>query len=126
MAAGMSEFSEQCAIIAWARMNEQHYPCLRWLHCSLNGVKLTKGQAIKAKAAGMTAGIPDLFLPYPFKGWAGLYIELKVGRNQMTPEQYEFIMWARENGYCAQVARGFDQAVALIEDYLFVPGEKGP
>ncbi len=113
-----SEFSEQCAVITWARLNESRYPCLRWLHCSLNGVKLTKGQAIKAKAAGMTAGILDLFLPYPHKEWAGLYIELKVGRNNTTPEQNEFILWARENRYCACVARGFEQAVSIIEDYL--------
>ncbi len=114
----MSEFSEQVSVIAWARLNEGRYSCLRWLHSSLNGVKLTKGQAIKAKAAGMTAGIPDLFLPYPCKGWSGLYIELKAGRNNTTPEQNEFILWARENKYCACVARGFEQAVSIIEDYL--------
>ncbi len=119
-----SEFSEQCAVIQWARVNERKYPCLRWLHCSLNGVKLTLGQARKAKAAGMVAGIADLCLPYPSGRYYGLWLELKTKRGRLEPEQKEWLEYLRSVGYAAFLVQEnkeksiFELATAIIEEYV--------
>lgn len=116
----MSEFTEQCAVIGWARLSQGQHPELRWLHSSLNGVKLTPGLARKMKMAGMTRGIPDLFLPVKRGSFPGLYVELKTGKNRVTEEQREFIEFARTQGYCARVCYGADEAIRAIQEYLTI------
>jgi hypothetical protein len=54
------EAIEQEHVIKWARDNENNYPFLWLLHSSLNGVKLSKNQAGRAKTQGMLSGVPDL------------------------------------------------------------------
>ena len=51
------ESAHQQQVIEWARMASRSakYPMLNMLHCSLNGVKLSKSQAGIAKAQGMLA-----------------------------------------------------------------------
>ena len=58
------ESAHQQQVIEWARWASRSakYPMLNMLHCSLNGVKLSKTQAGIAKAQGMLSGVPDLFL----------------------------------------------------------------
>ena len=58
------ESAHQQQVIEWARWASRSakYPMLEMLHCSLNGVKLSKTQAGIAKAQGMLSGVPDLFL----------------------------------------------------------------
>ena len=64
---GHPEADEQAKVIEWAhcayRTRSDLYPLLRRLHCSLNGVKLSRTQAGIAKGQGMLRGVPDLFLP---------------------------------------------------------------
>jgi len=57
------EAIEQANVIAWARANENNYPYLWMLHCSLNGVKMTKAQAGRAIAQGMKKGLLICFCP---------------------------------------------------------------
>lgn len=59
------EFDEQCALIEWARIPAvvAQYPGIDLLEGSMNGVKLSKAQAGKAKAAGMLTGAHDVRLP---------------------------------------------------------------
>ena len=118
----MSEQSEQTAVIRWARLFEVHYPKLRWLHASLNGAHMSPRHAARMKAAGMTKGIPDLFLPVRASGYNGLYIEMKIGKNKPTPEQEEFMVFARDQNFKAVIARGFDEAINILQSY--VEGEK--
>lgn len=56
---------------------EYKYPELWLLNGSLNGVRLSIGQAVKAKRCGEKRGFPDIFLPVARKGFHGLAIELK-------------------------------------------------
>ena len=36
---------------------------------------------------GVKAGVPDLCLPVPMNGYAGLYIEMKYGSNKPTAQK---------------------------------------
>ena len=56
--------------------------------CSLAGVKLTKSQAARAKAAGSRRGWPDLQFLFP--DCITRYIELKAEGGRLTPEQKAF------------------------------------
>lgn len=116
--ATLSEHQEQCLIIKWASFSKVKHPCLEFLFSTLNGVKLTMGQARKAKVSGNKSGVPDLILPYPSNGFHGLYIELKVGYNKPSPNQKKYIKFLNKVGYRAEVAYGSNEAINIIEDYL--------
>ena len=125
------ESAEQAAFIKWCRLSEKKYPGLDLIHCSLNGVRLTKGQAGKAKAAGMLAGIPDLFLPVVrqipdsqlsnlSQGYIyhGLFIEMKrLKGSKMLESQKVIIPKLRKRNYKVVVAKGCDEAIQAIKDY---------
>ncbi len=119
------ESNEQKAVIKWARLAQREYPCLKWLHCSLNGVKLRSAQeGARLKAEGMVAGICDLFLPYPNNNYAGLYIEMKKrniksqSKGIVSEAQKDFIEYANIVGYKAVVCYGADDAITTLKEYL--------
>ena len=72
----------------------------------------------EAKAMGVKRGVPDICLPVPLGGYAGLYIELKAGKNRPTPEQREWLSALTQFGYFAVVCYGFEEAVATITKYI--------
>lgn len=74
--------------------------------------------ALKMKREGLTNGISDLFLPYPNKGFHGLYIEMKVGANKPTEEQKKFIEYANSVGYKAVLCYSGVEAINELEEYL--------
>lgn len=114
----MSEHQEQCIVFQWAEMQERKYPCLKYMYGTLNGVKLTIGQATKAKRGGNKKGVPDLVLPYPSDGFHGLYVELKVGKNTASKEQKEYIEYLNSVGYFATVCHGSKEAIQTIRNYV--------
>ena len=114
-----SEHEQQAHIFRFAELMSKQYPELKLLNGSLNGVRLTIGQAKKAKRAGMKRGYPDIFLPVPRGEYHGLYIELKKKRGSYpTKEQKAWIQALRDQGYVAEVCKGADAAKAIIITYL--------
>lgn len=117
--------------------NNDAVPTLKWFH-AIHNQGNTAGQAgrihgAKNKAEGLKAGVFDMFLPVPmvypgeFNGAmpatrvAGLYIELKVGKNQPSNEQLEFQTFVRQMGYRAEVAWGWMDARRILLEYLGLP-----
>ena len=119
------EFEHQCALFTWARNTAtlRKYPALDLLSCSLNGVKLTAAQAGKAKAAGMLKGEYDVKLPVARGGHIGLIIEMKAGRNTLTPEQEWYGRRMEEEGWKRETCWTWEQAQRCIVDYLSRPSE---
>lgn len=113
-----SEFEQQCLVFQWAQWNVKKYPHLKLLHSSLNGVKLSIGQAIKAKKSGMTKGIPDINLPFSCLEYTQLYIEMKVGKNKLTDEQKELRELLLLGGAYYSVAYSAKEAIDTIEKYV--------
>lgn len=116
----MSEFAHQAALCSWARIPAviAAYPGIDLLHSSLNGVKLSKAQAGKAKASGMLSGVPDLLLPVRRGPFVGLAIEMKWGRNKPTEEQEWFLGRLREEGWRAEVCYDWISARDAIVEFL--------
>lgn len=114
----MSEFAEQCALFEWSGYAKATHPELKLLSSSLNGVKLTKAQAGKAKAAGMRKGEHDVRLPVARGGYIGLSIEMKYGKNKPTPEQLEYGELLEAEGWRVVYCWSWIDARDAILDYL--------
>lgn len=117
------EFEHQCSLFTWARNPAvlRKYPALALLSSSLNGVKLTKAQAGKAKASGMLKGESDVRLPVargPFIGWI---CEMKVKPNKPTPEQLSYGAAMEAEGHRFIVAYDWEEARRDLEEYLSQP-----
>lgn len=110
---------EQEKLFIWKIENCDKYPDLKLLNGSLCGVRLRPGQWKKAKRQGMPKGFPDINLPivcYPF---SGLYIELKrVKGGVVSPDQKWWLEQLNEQGYEAMVAKGHEEAIRIIKNYL--------
>jgi len=75
--------------------------------------------AAKAAATGLQKGMPDLMIPIMRKGFGGLFIELKRERGGVVSEwQKYWIEMLRYQGYKAEVCRGLDEAIKVLESYL--------
>lgn len=123
----MAEHDEQVAVINWAQLMAGQYPELDLLYAIPNGAglqhKVVNGrrfslEAQKLRAEGMRKGTPDLCLPVARKGWHGLYIELKYGRNKPSEEQEAFLNKLAEQGYLAVVCWGAEDTIETLVDYL--------
>lgn len=116
----MSEFAHQAALFEWARLPsvQAAYPGIDLLEGSMNGVKLTKAQAGKAKAAGMLKGAHDIRLPVARHPYIGLSIEMKYGRNKPTAEQEWYAERLRAEGWRAEFCWDWMEARGIIIEYL--------
>jgi len=100
----------------------------------MSGIKLPMGLAKKAAKLRSSPGIPDLliFQPSIVDGiqYHGLFIEMKrtdvcilkangeLTSNKHIREQYDMIQALRCRGYYADFAKGYDEAVKIIDKYL--------
>lgn len=120
------ESEEQQTVFQWARMSEGKHPELKLLHHIPNGGLRNKPVAVRMTAEGVRRGVPDMCLPAARGPYHGLYIELKrVKGGKVSPEQKEWIQGLREQGYCATVCRGADDAIKTIGWYLSQPRRGG-
>ncbi len=92
-------------------------------------LKLTIGQARKHKMIHPYRGYPDLFIAKVMNGSCGLFIELKKDGTRIKKkngewasphikEQSEVLEKLRAEGYRAEFAVGFEEAISLIDEYL--------
>lgn len=112
------EDTEQMGVIDWANWNTGRFPELKLLFHVPNGGKRNAAEAARFKAMGVKAGVPDLCLPVPMNGYAGLYIEMKYGKNKPTDTQEMWIRALRQQGYKVVVCYGGMEATKELETYL--------
>ena len=95
----------------------------------LSGIKLTMGQAVKAKKLRSSKGFPDLVIYEPRGNYHALFLELKREGEKILnkkgdlktdhlKEQEEVIQKLCVKGYLACFAVGFDEAKKIIDLYL--------
>lgn len=93
------------------------------LHHIPNGGLRNKSEAIRLKAQGTKAGIPDLQLTMARGGYFGLFIEFKatVKPEPVSLEQQACIGRLNDQGYLAVVCRGHFDAMECLRAYLALP-----
>lgn len=107
-----------------SRTNRSPLPVLKRLHAIHNQGHGDAIRGARAKAEGVRAGVPDVFLPVPTRTHAGLYIELKQQKYRtakdggLKKEQLDWIDYLRNVGYCVVVAYGWREAARHIENYF--------
>lgn len=107
-----SEAAEQQAVVEWCFYN-------RILIFAIpNGGSRNKIEAANLKRQGVKAGVPDLMVPVARRGFHGLFIEMKYGRNKTTPAQDEWLNHLNREGYLAKVCNGYGEAVELLKYYF--------
>jgi len=111
----LSEHDLQASIIAEADYRANQDPRWRFLAAVPNG-QYRPGQRMEP---GLRRGVPDLIWPIKAHGYVGLAMELKVGKNNTSPDQDEWLTWLSSQGWYARVVRdSADAAMALLTWYL--------
>lgn len=87
-------------------------------HHFANERRCTIQQGRLLKRMGVKKGVADFFLAIPTKGYAGLWIELKVGKGKLSQEQTAFLERKNTRGYHAVSVWGFETAIEVIKFYL--------
>lgn len=115
----MSLQAEQIDHINLVNWFHHNYPELADdLHHFANERKCTAQQGRTLKRMGVKKGVADFFLALPLGLYAGLWIELKVGKGKLSVEQSEFLHRKSQRGYIAIAVWGFEAAKELIKTYL--------
>jgi len=120
-----SETELQNAVIRWL---QQNYPHVR-VSSTLNGVALSKRQAMIASKQQTHRGVPDLIIHHPNDHFPILYLELKKDGTRLRKrdgslyndhimEQAAYIYYLRDNGYCADFSVGYVDTIIKLRTYL--------
>jgi hypothetical protein len=106
----MTESEHQIAYFNWCRVMGGRHPRLDTIFAIPNGGYRSKATAGRLKSEG-------LFIPVQMGQHCGMWIEMKAGKNKLTPGQIAF----RESvgdAYLWAVAYGWEEAVDATCRYL--------
>jgi hypothetical protein len=106
------QLQAQCILIA-----RNFYDCL--VFSIPNGAYTGAKEAIKLKATGLTAGIPDLQVIY---GRGAFFCELKVGKNNLSQQQILIHSKLAKYNFPVYTIRTLDEFKALL-DTLQIPSK---
>jgi len=119
--------SEESIQIAVCRYLSNQYPGVIYTSES-SGIRLTIGQAVKAKKLRSEGGLPDLMIFEPRGEYHGLFLELKkvspykkngeLKSDKHLSEQNKILDRLYQKGYYAVFATGTDEAKQIIDTYL--------
>ena len=94
------------------------FPDVLWC-ASAGGARTSMREAKRIKAAGYKKGFPDVFVYEPRGDHHGLSIELKRPKGgRVSPDQKRWREELEGRGFMATIARGYDEAVAILNEYL--------
>lgn len=118
----MSESDQQKGLIQWVDLNPHRLPGLESIFHIANGGDRHLFVAKKLKAEGVRAGVPDLFLPVPLKGFHGLFIEMKDKKTKennptVSEKQKDWLSFLSQMGFRVSVCYGCDEAIETIKNY---------
>lgn len=115
----LSESQEQAALLKWTQQPSirKKWPELALLFHIANERKDAR-EVAQLRRLGVKSGVPDLFLPVPRGKYHGLWIEMKTKSGVISTHQHWWIENLKDQGYAAGVARGWEQAAAIIGRYM--------
>lgn len=93
-------------------------PCLKYLHASIAGIKMSYKALNLAAKMGYKKGQLDVCLPVRNGYHCALHIEMKAGKNKLTKEQKEWCAFLLSQGRSVHAAYSADEAINIIEEYL--------
>ena len=120
------ESREQRALIKWRNLRVKGATgpaaLLKYLYAIPNGGKRDARTGHNLKLEGVFPGVFDLHLPVNTGFYHSLYIEMKYGKNKLTPEQEAFREHVIRQGSRAVVCYSWVEAKDKICEYLGIVG----
>ena len=113
----MSEHDEQTKLFQILRLYEDKYPMLKSIFAIPNGGYRHISVAKRMKAEGVKAGVWDLMACIPVGNFAGMFVEMKYGKNKLTKSQQEF-RYGLRGYYKFEVCYSAIEACHAIGEYL--------
>ncbi len=105
-----TEHEEQRELVRWFRQTHRGVR----IFAIPNGGQRSLAAAARLKVEGVSAGVPDLFIP----AWK-LWIEMKrIKGGSVSAEQKDWIKYLEEVGYCAKVCKGAEDAKEQITAFF--------
>jgi hypothetical protein len=135
------ELWEQIELFRFLRLFDVHYPQFKWIFAVPNGAEMGAREAADMVASGLTAGVWDVFVPYPGIGavprnqaftdgkaefratgliavhYCGLWIEMKDKGRRLTESQEAF-KEAMGDKYAFAICYSWIEAARIIITYL--------
>jgi hypothetical protein len=109
------ESTEQIILVSRIR---QFYPDVL-LFAIPNGGQRSITEAVRLKAEGVLAGVPDLFIARASGAMHGLFIEMKRAKGgKVSAKQQAVMLTLSHEGYAVMVAHGCDEAWPFVKQYL--------
>ena len=108
------ESALQRSFFQWVRLQ---YPNLVVFAIPNGGFRNIR-EAVRLKAEGVLAGVPDVFLAEAKGGFSGLFIEFKAGKGRLTVKQKELIEKLRNNGFRVEVCSSLMDTMTIVKEYL--------
>ncbi len=112
------EHDAQVALFERVARHIDLIPDLSMMFAIPNGGYRHKATAVKMKAEGVRAGVPDICLPVPNKRHHGLFIEMKSKVGRASPDQKSWMQGLRDRGYLCAICRSEDDAWEVLIEYL--------
>ena len=118
-----TEHDEQVSFFKLVDLYSKKHPELLNVFAIPNGGHRNKAVAAKLKAEGVRAGYPDIAVDVARRGYHGLRIELKRrdGGAGLSRAQSDWFCWLMGQGYLCHMAKGSDEAWAVLCWYLQLP-----
>lgn len=117
------EHGEQVAFINWCNLHSSEVPELAEVYAIPNGGYRHKYTAARLKAEGVKAGLPDLSLDIPSRGYHGWRCEMKVAGGHIEPEQARWHLILGRRGYRVDICWSWQEAAHAVCFYLAVSPE---
>lgn len=122
------EGQEQAVVIRWLLGEKMRGEPVGDLYDAIfhvpNGGARHKKTAADMKRQGVRSGISDLVIRQARGGWHGLYLEFKATPPKdadLAESQREWLEGSELEGYCAVLARGVEEAKAVLREYASWP-----
>jgi len=129
------EHQIQVGVFEWIDYQKEVFPPLKNAFAIPNGGSRNEMEAANLRKEGVRAGVWDMFIAYPKRGFHGLFIEHKTAKGKLTKdtpiyfEKTNLIRYVREGqetweerfkmaGYCIKVSRSVNESIDFIKWYL--------
>lgn len=115
-----TEDQVQISIMQWALLQKHNgQPLSSYIVHIPNGGDIGAKKGAKLRKMGVKKGYPDLVIDIARGGYHGLRIELKrLKGGTVSSDQKDRQQMLRDEGYCAEVCKGFGETTKLIKRYL--------
>lgn len=106
-----TEAQEQIAVAQYLDATK-----MLWCHVPNGGLR-NKIVARNLKLEGVKAGVPDIMIFEPTRGYVGVAIELKrIKNSSVSDSQKEWLQALQDRGWCTRVCKGAGEAINAIRE----------